>query len=202
MGESFMHQGWRLSVSGLVWLLAVIVLGACPALAASPEGDHGGGLISLDKSLIIQAINFLILLVLLHRLLYRPLMAKMDERTAAIRKSLDEAQAARAEAARQQEENAVRLRAAHAEAAKIREQALQEAGEEQRRLVESARAEAQRLVETAKAQVDSDIRRAREELRREVADIATSIAERLVRRSLRDEDHRRIVAESVARLGA
>jgi len=197
-----MTQGRRLSVRGLVGLLAVIVLGALPAVAASPEGDHGGGLISLDKSLIVQAVNVLILLVVLHRLLYRPLLAKMEERTAAIRKSLDEAQAARAEAARQQEENAARLRAAHAEAATIREQALREAAEAQRRLVEAAQAEAQQLVASAKAQVDGDIRRAREELRREVADIATAVAERLVRRSLRDEDHRRIVADAVARLGA
>jgi F-type H+-transporting ATPase subunit b len=67
--------------------------------------------------------------------------------------------------------------------------------------VEAARAEAQRLIETAKAQTDAEIRRARDELRREVADIATGVAEKLVRRSLRDEDHRRIIADAVARVG-
>ena len=65
----------------------------------------------------MQVINFVILLVILQRLLYKPLLAKMEERTEAIKKSLDEAQAARAEAARQQEENEARLRAAYAEAA-------------------------------------------------------------------------------------
>src|SRR2546426_5588967 len=175
--------------------------------AAGPEStpaaasEHGGGLISLDKSLIVQAVNFVILLLILQRLLYKPFLAKMEERTGAIKRSLEEAQAARAEAAHQVEENATRLRQAHAEAAAIREQALKEAGEEQRRLVESARAEAQRLVESAKAQMDADIRRAREELRREVADLATAVAEKLVRRSLRDEDHRRIVADTISRLG-
>ena len=76
----------------------------------------------------------MILLFVLHRLLYKPLLAKMEERSSAIKKSLDEAQAARAEAARQQEENAARLQAAYTEAAAIRDQALKEAGEEQRRL--------------------------------------------------------------------
>ena len=47
--------------------------------------------------------------------------------------------------------------------------------------------------------MDADVRRARDELRREVGDLATPIAERLVRRSLRDEDHQRIVAEALAR---
>jgi F-type H+-transporting ATPase subunit b len=172
-----------------------------PALAwAASEGGHGGGLINLDKSLIIQAINFLILLYLLQRILYRPLLAKMSERTEAIRSSLEEAQRARAAAAKQQEENVERLRAAHAEAASIRAAALKEAAEEQRKLVEAARAEAGRLVEQARAQTDADIRRAREELRREVADLAIGVAEKLIRKSLDDADHRRIVAEAVGQL--
>ena len=180
--------------------VALALVGPAAAWAAS-EGGHEGGLISLDKSLIVQVINFLILLFILKRLLYKPFLAKMGERTQAIQKSLDEAQAARAEAMRQQEENEMRLRAAHAEAAAIRAQAMKEASEEHKRLVEAARAESQRLVESAKAQMDADVRRAREELRREVADLATAVAEKLVRRSLRDEDHRRIVAEAITKVG-
>jgi F-type H+-transporting ATPase subunit b len=185
-----------------VCLAVVLALVGPAAVWAASEGGHdSGGLISLDKSLIVQAINFLILLFILKRLLYKPFLAKMGERTQAIQKSLDEAQAARAEATRQQEENETRLRAAHAEAAAIRAQAMKEASEEQRRLVEAARAESQRLVESAKAQMDADVRRAREELRREVADLATAVAEKLVRRSLRDEDHRRIVADAITKVG-
>jgi F-type H+-transporting ATPase subunit b len=175
-----------------------------PALAsAATEGGHGGGggMISLDKSLIVQVVNFVILLLILHRLLYKPLLAKMEERTAAIKASLDEAQAARAEAARQQEENAEQLRAAYAEAAAIRAAALKEAADEQRKLVEQATREAKQLVDNARAQTEADIRRAREELRREVSEIATSVAEKLIRRSLRDEDHRRIVDDAIARIG-
>lgn len=187
----------RLQWLGFV-LCAVASLSLLPAVALAASE---GGFINPDKSLIVQMINFLILLVILHRLLYKPLLAKMEERTVAIKQSLDEAQAARAEAARAHEENEARLRAAHAEAAAIRAQALTEAAEEQRRLVEGARAEAERLVQQAKAQTEAEIRRAREELRREVADLATAVAEKLVRRSLRDDDHRRIVADAVARIG-
>jgi len=185
-----------------VWLGSVVCalsLLAIPGLAAAAE--DGGGLISVDWSLAVQVVNFLFLLAILYRFLYKPLLGKMEERTVAIKRSLDEAQAARAEAARQQEENATRLRAAYAEAQSIRAAALQEAAEEQRKLVDSARREAQQLVESAKAQMDSDVRRAREELRREVSEIAVTVAEKLVRRSLRDEDHRRIVEDTIARVG-
>ena len=82
----------------IVFLTALV-----PTVAFASEG---GGLISLDKSLIIQAFNFLLLLFLLSKLLYKPLMAKMDERSQAIKKSLDEAQAARAQAQKERRQRA------------------------------------------------------------------------------------------------
>ena len=187
-------RGWLACaiVSVLLVLPAVVV-------AAESGGEHGGGgLISIDKSLIVQFVNFFILLFILQRLLYKPFLAKMEERTAAIKTSLEEAQAVRAEAARQQEENEARLRKAYAEAAAIRDQALREAAEESRKHIESAQAQARKLVDDTKAQLDAEVRRAREELRREVSDLAIAVAEKLVHRTLREEDHRRIVADAIA----
>ena len=178
-------------------LLAVLSLGLPPVALAS---EGGGGLINLDKSLILQVVNFLILLFLLTKVLYRPLLAKMEERARAIKTSLDEAQAARAEAQRQREEHAAQIRSAHAEAQAIRAQAVKEAQEEQQKLVAQARAEATRLVDSARAELDQDVRRARQQLRQEVADLAIGVAERVIQRSLRDEDHRKIVQDALARM--
>ena len=186
------------------WLTCafVSVLLAWPALALAASGgeEHGGGggLISVDKSLIVQGINFLILLIILKRLLYKPFLAKMEERTNTIQKALDEAKEARAAAAKQQEENELRLRAAYAEAAAVREQALKEAGEESRKHIAAAQAQSRKMVEDTKSQLDAEVRRAREELRREVGDLAVAVAEKLVRKSLRDEDQKRIVADAIA----
>lgn len=186
-------RGW------LVWTyVSLLLVLPAVALAAEEGSGEGGGLISLDKSLIVQVVNFLILLIILQRLLYKPLLAKMEERTAAIKKSLEEAQAARAAAAQQQEQNEARLRAAYAEAAAIREQALKEAGEESRRHIEAAQSQARKMVEDTKAQLEGEVRHARDELRREVSDLAVAVAEKLVHRTLREEDHRRIVAEAIA----
>ena len=181
-----------------VLAIAALLLGAVPSAALANEG--GGGLISLDKSLVIQAINFGLLLFILIKLLYKPLLAKMNERTEAIRSSLEEAKAARAEAERERAEHATKLQASLAEAQSIRATALKDAAEEQRRLVDAARAEAARLVEAARSEMAQDVRRARQELRQEVADLATSVAERLIRKSLRDEDHRRIVDDAINRV--
>ena len=185
-----------------VLALAALLLVLAPVAVFASEGEHGGGggLIYVDKSLFIQMINFGLLLFILVKLLYKPLLAKMEERTQAIRKSLDEAQAARAEAQREREEHATRLQAAHAEAQAIRATALKEAAEEQRKLVEGARAEAARLVESARSELAQDVRRARQDLRQEVSDLAITVAERLIRKSLRDEDHRRIVQDAISRV--
>src|SRR2546422_1570037 len=187
-------RGWV--VCAFVSLLLVL-----PAVALAAEGgaEHGGGgLISVDKSLIVQVVNFLILLFILQRLLYKPFLAKMEERTSTIQKALDEAKAARAEAARQLEENESRLRAAYAEAAAVREQALKEGAKESRKHVEAAQAQSRKMVEDTKAQLETEVRRAREELRREVSDPAIAVAEKLVHKSLHEDDHRRIVAEAIA----
>jgi F-type H+-transporting ATPase subunit b len=184
--------GFRLIL--VVLSLSLLLPGG--ALAAGGEG----GLVNLDKSLIVQAINFLLLLLILWKLLYKPFVAKMEERSAAIKKSLEEAQAARAEAQRQREEHAAKIQAAHAEAQAIRATALAEAAEEQRRLVEGARAEAGRLVESARAEMAQDVRRARQELRQEVADLSIAVAEKLIRKSLNDADHRKIVQDAIVGL--
>lgn len=183
-----------------VFAIACFLAGLLPAVAFASGGEEGG-LISLDKSLIIQAVNFIILLVLLTKLLYKPLLAKMDERTNAIKKSLDEAQAARTEAQKERDDFAAKIQAANAEAQRIRAEALKDAADEQRRLLESAKAEAARLVATARQEMDTDVRRARQELRQEVADLAIAISERLIKKSLNDTDHRRIVDDAIAHMG-
>lgn len=180
------------------WILGGISLlvGLFPGRAAAAAG----GFINLDWSVGVQALNFLLLLVILRWLLYRPFLAKLEERSQAIKKSLAAARAAQAEAERQREEHRRQIQAAYAEAQSIRDAALKAAGEEQRRLIEAARAEAGRMVGAARAEIEQDVRRAKQELRREVGDLAVSVAERLIRKSLRDEDHRKIVSEALENL--
>jgi F-type H+-transporting ATPase subunit b len=178
-----------------------LVLGAAslglPALAHAAEGG-GGSLIEVNWTLGVQLISFLLLLAVLYKLMYRPLVDALEGRSAAIQRQLAEAQGAREEAQRQQGAMEERIRAAHADAQALHERALREAAEVRERLGAEARQEAVRLVEAARAQVGQEVRRARAELRAEVGTLATQIAERLVRKSLTDEDHQRLVREALA----
>lgn len=178
--------------------LAGLTLGLPTLAVAASEG--GASLIEINRSLVIQLVNFLILLAVLTKLLYRPLMAALAGRTAAIKAQLAEAQAAREDAQRQLAGLEERLRAAQAEAQAVRDRALREAAEVRERLTAEARREAARLVETAQAQITQEVRRARTELRAEVGALATQVAERLIRKSLTDDDHQRIVRDALARI--
>lgn len=170
-----------------------------PALAHASEGG-GGSLIEVNWTLGVQLISFLLLLAVLYKLMYRPLLGALEGRSAAIQQQLAEAQAAREEAQRQLGAMEERIRAAQADAQALRERALREAAELRERLSAEARQEAARLVEAAQAQIGQEVRRARAELRAEVGVLATQIAERLVRKSLGDEDHQRLVREALARI--
>jgi len=179
-------------------VLGTVALGL-PAWAQASEGE-GGSLIEINWTLGVQLISFLLLLTVLYKLLYRPLLAALEGRTAAIQQQLAEAQAAREEAQRQLGAMEERIRAAQADAQALRERALREAAELRERLSAEARQEAARLLEAAQVQVGQEVRRARTELRAEVGTLAIQIAERLVRKSLSDEDHQRLVSEALARI--
>ncbi|MEK7385023.1 MAG: hypothetical protein AABZ83_01160, partial [candidate division NC10 bacterium] len=73
-----MFQRGRVWIGGSVCAVAFCLTAAAllaPASAwAASEGGQEGGLISLDKSLIVQAVNFIILLVILTKLLYKPFL--------------------------------------------------------------------------------------------------------------------------------
>jgi F-type H+-transporting ATPase subunit b len=182
--------------------LAAVVLAAVawPGIALAAEGGGGGGLIELNRSLFVQLVNFLILLAVLYRFVYKPLLAALEARTSAIKGQLAEAQAAREAAQQQLREFEAKLTAAQAEAQAVRDRALREAAELRERLNAEARQEAARLVEAARAEIDQDVRRARGELRREVSTLAIAIAERLIRKNVQPEDHERLVQEALARL--
>jgi F-type H+-transporting ATPase subunit b len=183
--------------TGILTLLAAWLV---PAVGWAAGGEGGAGLIELNATLLVQVVNFVVLLVVLYAVAYKPLMGTLRARSAAIAQQLAEAQAAREQAERQLAEFQTRLQAAHAEAQAAREQALREAAETRERLTQEARTEAARLVEAARAEIGEDVRRARAELRREVGTLAVTIAERVIQRSLGAEDHQRLIDDALTRL--
>ena len=183
--------------------LGLALLVAFPSLASEgAKGEEQGGIINLNMTLLVQMVNFLILIVLLQRFLYKPLTQFLATRADGIKRSLEEAKAAREAAAKAQQEYEARIAATRREAAALRESAVREVEEERQRLLKVSRDEAARLLTEAKAQIEQEVKRAKAELRAEVVGLSLGVAERLIGRSLTTDDDRRLAERVVQEIGA
>ncbi len=191
---------WKAWMAGAA--VAAAVWAAPALLLAAAEGEkHEPGIINLDKSMILQVINLLILLFVLQKFLFKPLTQFLAKRAEGIKQSLDEARQAREAAAKAQEEYRAQIAATQREAAAMREQAQREVEEERQRLLRASREEAQRLVAEARAAIEQETKRARAQLREEAVNLSVSVAERLLERSLTSEDQKRLAEKYVREVG-
>jgi F-type H+-transporting ATPase subunit b len=163
--------------------LAGLVVAALPLIsfAAEAEKEHTPGIVNLDFTLLLQAINFSILAFVLYRFLFKPLTAFMDKRAEGIRQSLEEAKRARDEVVRARGEYEESLKAARQEAVALRQR--MDRGVSRR------------------SEIEQEVRRAKTALRQEAVTLSLAAAERLLERSLTDEDHRRIAEQTIQELG-
>jgi len=161
-----------------------------------------GNIISINYTLIMQWLNFAILLLLLYGFFWDPLVRFLDER----RRSIDD-EIARAEHTRRESEKLLEQRRrelAHIkqERADIIEQAKREAARERERLREQAQQEAEHIAREVRERLDEEVRRARKELRSEVAQLASQIAEKILARELTRQDHDRIFEDMIKQLSS
>ena len=147
------------------------------------------------RDFIWHTINFLILLFLLSKFLYRPIVSMLDERSRRIQESLEAAERAQADVARADREREELLATTRREIGEMMAQAQSAAERIHSEARSTAQQEAQRIVETARQEADAERTQAMAELRREVASLAVSAAERVISRSLDDQAHRQLVEE-------
>ncbi|HUZ53766.1 MAG TPA: F0F1 ATP synthase subunit B [Streptosporangiaceae bacterium] len=137
--------------------------------------------------LIIGAVAFLIVFALLAKVLMPRISKTLAERTDAIEGGLRRAEEAQAEAKKVLEQYRAQLADARHEAARLREQAKEEAAQ----IVAQGRAdgvaERQRIIDSATAQIEADRQQALTALRAEVGTLAVELASRIVGESLADE---------------
>ena len=149
-------------------------------------------------SIVIHAVNFLILLFVLQRFLFKPVLTMLDDRSEKIRESLEAAEQARQESARADQERLEALREARRQAEEIVTRATQEADRVRAERLQAAQEEAQRILERAQQEATAERQQAMQELRAQVADLAMLAAGRVIGQSLDTQSHRALVEEFLA----
>ena len=171
------------------------------ALLASSGGGGGNPLLRVDPGLAIWTlIIFLLLLFVLWRYGWGMMIDKLDARDRAIRGSIEEARAERLEAEKLLVEQKALLDQTRRETAAMLQAAQQDAGTERQRLVDQAREEYERIVERGREQIDQEKRAAVAEVRKVVADLAVSVAGRLIDKNLDTAAQRELAEKFVGEL--
>ena len=155
-------------------------------------------LVQPDPGLFIWTIlTFLVLLGLLAKFAWRPLLQALDSRQAAISKSLDDAQQARVELERLQRESTQIIREARVEAEAIVSRSRSDAERLKEEMKQSARSEAATIVQSAERQIELETQRALQQIRHEAVDLSVMIASKLIQRNLSKEDNEKLIEEAL-----
>jgi F-type H+-transporting ATPase subunit b len=167
-----------------------------PVLAA-------GSIVDINPGLTLwTGITFLLLLVILGRFAWGPIVKMLDERERSIREAIDSAKKERAEAEKLLAAQKASLAQAQREAAELAKRNQQEVEALRQELTARARKEADELIADARRQIGEEISKARGELKAQVADLAIDAASRLVKANLDDKAQRALVEEYIAQLPA
>lgn len=155
---------------------------------------------NLNFTLILQIVSFLTLLGLLTKFLYKPFIKYLDERAQSIKNMTEGAEKAQEQAKRYAQQTHQALEMAKGEALRIKEETRSLSDTERRRIIEEARKEASSLIEIAKKQLGIERESVLKKIRSDVATISVEIARRLLSKEIREQDHKRLIEESMSEI--
>lgn len=145
--------------------------------------------------LLAQIVNFGLLLFILWRFAYKPVLKMLDDRKQKIQASLDYAEQVKRDAANQQKEFEKKLDETRREI-QAASAAASQAGEKEREVIlAQARDEARKLVEQAKSQIDYERKQMLSDLREEVVRLSMLTSQKVIGQSLDEKAHHRLVDE-------
>ena len=185
--------------------LALAVALAAPAVAfAAEEGgakeEEGGGAFLVSPSLglmIWTLIAFGATLLLLRKLAFPRIIEALDKRRTAIEESIEHSERTRKEADELLAEYRERLK----EAREQSEDIVTRARKASDRALEEAKADGKKqreeMMEQTRKDIESETRRALEQIRKEVADLTVMATEKVTRKTLNEDDHRRLIEDAL-----
>ena len=170
------------------------LMAAMPAIAAAQGGEGGGGLYDINTGLSAWTLLvFGILVWVLGKYAWGPILQAVEARESGIQSRLDEAAQRNEEAAKLLAEHREQLADARRQAQELVAEGKAVGENVRREIEEKARAEAQAIVERARSEIERERDQAIEALRKESVDLALAAASRLMQENLDQEKDRQLV---------
>jgi F-type H+-transporting ATPase subunit b len=166
---------------------------------AAEEDSGGSFLVSPNLGLMIWTLLvFGITMYVLKRVAFPKIQEALDKRANAIRESIDQAEKTREEADKILAEYRARLKEAREQADDIVVRARKAADSVKAQATEEGREKREELLAAARRDIEAETRRSLERIRREVADLTVLTTEKVARKSLTDDDHKRLIDEALS----
>lgn len=158
-------------------------------------------LVQPDPGLFIWTIlTFLVLLALLTKYAWRPLLEALERRQQTIVRAIDDAEAARAELEKVQQASAKILAEARVEGEAIVARSRAAADRLGEELRQKAQAEAAGIVSKAEREIQLETRRAVEQVRREAVELSVAIASKILHRTVTKDDHAALIEDTIRQI--
>lgn len=185
----------------IVGAAAGALIWASPLAAAQEHGEGGGGLLAINPGLMIWTwFIFLLLVAILAKWAWGPILGALEARERRIQEALDRAAHDREEAGKLLEEHRQLMDEARGQANAILAGGRKAAERLRGELLEEARKQKDQIVARAKGEIERERDQALDSLRREAVDLSISAAGRVLQRNLDSKEDRRVVEEYLERL--
>jgi len=149
------------------------------------------------SALIVQLLAFLILVFLLGRYAYRPIVNALDQRSERVRASMEQADRIERQLAETETRNQQIMTEARREAQQIIAQAREVGARQIAQARDAAREEADKQLQLSLAQLRAEEQRAKQELRQQYADLVIRAASRVVRQELDPQKHLQLIESTL-----
>jgi F-type H+-transporting ATPase subunit b len=150
--------------------------------------------------LLAQIVNFLILLFILNRILFKPLLKVLDERKQKIAQSLKEAEQISAELAQAEKKSREIISSANLKAEELVSTAKEAASQIRLEAQNQAKEEAEKILKKSKETVELEREKMRSSLRRELMEVVVLATEKILGKSLSKEEKEVITKNSLKEL--
>lgn len=157
-------------------------------------------MVDLNATLIAQIINFLILVAILTKVAYKPLLQALADRQAKIADSLETAENEKQAAEKLRQEYLAQLSEARTQAQAIVDKAAKLAEQTKEEMLKEARAESARLVKATQEEIARERDRAIAELKGEVVTLAVAAASKIIAQNMDDSANAKLVDDFINNL--
>ncbi len=151
--------------------------------------------------IVISLCNLVIMFLILKKFLFKPVKTMIAKREAEVQRQYDEADAAKRDAEADRDRWAQKMETAEAQADEIIKQAVQTAEYRQETIVAEAKTRADGIVRAAEVEARLQKERAEADIRHEIVDVSTVLAEKLLLREMNADDHRVLVDAFIDTMG-